>query len=293
MDYPEKTIRAYAKINLSLDIVGRRDDGYHLLKSVMQSVSLYDSVTVEKADGGEISVSTNLPYLATDRRNIAYLAAEYFLSEAGISEGIKINLEKNIPMGAGLGGGSADAAAVLRALNEIFNEPLSFDELLRIGLKCGADVPFCMTGGTCLAEGLGEILTPLPPLPPCHILIVKPKMSVNTKSAFSDYDKRESEMHPKTDEIIKSLNAANLYEICIRLYNVLENAVAPYYKELNKYKGIMLDCGALGSVMTGSGSAVFGIFTDKDRAKEALRRFKRMKIGSFLCEPVKDIKREQ
>ncbi|MBO4897145.1 MAG: 4-(cytidine 5'-diphospho)-2-C-methyl-D-erythritol kinase [Clostridia bacterium] len=289
MNYPKKSIRAYAKINLSLDIAGRRDDGYHLLKSIMQSVSLYDKVTVEKTDGDSIEVSTNLSYLATDRRNIAYLAAEYFLSELNKKDGIKIDIEKNIPMGAGLAGGSADAAATLFALNGIYGSPLGKEKLLEIGLRCGADVPFCMTGGTCLAEGLGEILTPLSPLPDCHILIVKPKMSINTKSAFADYDKTVSTMHPKTDEIIKCLDSGNLHEISVRLYNVLENAVAPYYKELNKYKGIMLECGALGSVMTGSGSAVFGIFTDSEKAEKAKKKFSRMKIASFLTVPVNDI----
>ena len=282
----KKSIRAYAKINLSLDIVGRREDGYHLLKSVMQTVSLYDDVSVYKTDEGRISVTTNLPYLAADRRNIAYLAAELFLSGLGIHDGIRIDIKKNIPVGAGLAGGSADAAAVLRALNDIYGNALNEDELLNIGLKCGADVPFCLTGGTCLAEGLGEILNPLPPLTGCSILIVKPKMSINTKTAFSDFDKTESKMHPKTDEIIKGLREGNLHDISVRLYNVLEDAVAPYYKELGKYKGIMLGCGALGSVMTGSGSAVIGIFADKEKAKKALRKFRRIKISTFLTEPI-------
>ena len=282
-------IRAYAKINLSLDIVGRRDDGYHLLKSIMQSVSLYDDVTVCKTEGDSITVATNLSYLATDRRNIAYLAADFFRKKLGIRDGIKINIKKRIPMGAGLAGGSADAAAVLRALNKIYDNPLKKNELSELGLMCGADVPFCLTGGTCLAEGLGEVLTHLPALPGCFILIAKPKMSISTKSAFGDFDKAASEMHPKTDEIIKGLHDGNLHEISVRLYNVLEDAVKSYYKELSKYKGIMLGCGALGSVMTGSGSAIIGIFTDKEKAEDAQKKFSRIKIKSFLTEPVNDI----
>lgn len=288
----KKNIRAYAKINLSLDVVGKRNDGYHLLKSVMQTVSLYDDVTVSKTDGNSICVTTNLPYLATDRRNIAYLAAEFFREKLGIRDGIEITIKKNIPMGAGLAGGSADAAAVLRALNDIYNFPLNKAELLETSLKCGADVPFCISGGTCLAEGLGEILTPLPSLPDCFILIIKPKMSISTKSAFSDFDKTESKMHPQTDEIIKNLHDGDLHEISVRLYNVLEHAVSPYYKELNKYKGIMLGCGALGSVMTGSGSAVFGIFSDREKAEKAHRKFSRMKINSYLTVPLNDISKQ-
>ena len=282
----KQAFKSYAKINLSLDVLRKRPDGYHDLKSVMQSVSLCDEITLETGMQNGITISTNRAFLSANEKNIAYKAAELFYDETGIGRNLHIHIEKNIPVGAGLGGGSADAAAVLRGLNGMYENPLDNDKLLSLGLACGADVPFCQTGGTALAEGLGEILTPLPPMPECIILIAKPQMSISTKGVFESIDAQAIQMHPNTDGIIANLRAKNLSEIAVRVYNVFEDYVKPRYKELDKIKGIMLDCGALGSAMTGTGSAVFGIFTDEKPTNKAKTHLKRNKIQAYVTTPV-------
>ncbi|MBQ7718522.1 MAG: 4-(cytidine 5'-diphospho)-2-C-methyl-D-erythritol kinase [Clostridia bacterium] len=285
----KKTYKAHAKINLSLDVLRKRPDNYHDLKSVMQSMSLHDEITLETDTENGIEISTNRTFLATNEKNIAYKAADLFYTETGLSKNVHIHIKKNIPVGAGLGGGSSDAAAVLYGLNELYGDPLGRDKLLALGLACGADVPFCQTGGTCLAEGLGEILTPLSPIPECIILIAKPQMSISTKSVFEAIDTKAIQMHPNTDGIIDSLNSNNLSGIAVRVYNVFEDYVKPRYKELDKIKGVMLDCGALGSAMSGTGSAVFGIFTDEKAARKAANKLKRNKLQTFITYPVQQI----
>ena len=281
-----QSFRAYAKINISLDIVGRRENGYHDLKSIMQSVSLFDNITVENGKDS-ISITSDCPYLVTDSRNIAFKAAELFFKTAEIDDGAHIHIEKNIPMGAGLGGGSTDGARVLRILNAMYENPLSEEQIEEIALMCGADVPFCLHGGTCLAEGLGEVLTPLASFPKCFILLAKPTLSVNTGAAFAEYDKNPAVHHPKTDEIIKNTEEGNLNEIAVRVFNVLEKTVGKTYKSLGIIKGTMLDSGALGTAMTGSGSAVFGIFGRRRDALEAKSKFEKMKtVSTYLTVPV-------
>ena len=280
-----QSFRAYAKINVSLDITGRRENGYHDIKTIMQSVSLFDDITVENVKKG-INISSDCPFLATDKRNTVYKAAELFFEKSGISDGVDIIINKRIPMGAGLGGGSADAATVLKTLNGMYNFPLSDDEILETALLCGADVPFCVLGGTYLAEGLGEVLTKLPPFPDCFIVIAKPDMSINTKAAYKAYDKLSVTEHPLTDEIISCIKNKDLNGISVRVFNVLEEAAKGRYKELNRFKGIMLESGALGSAMTGSGSAVFGIFNNRSCAYNAKKRFLKRGVSSFVTQPV-------
>ncbi len=280
----EVTVLAYAKINISLDVLNRREDGYHNLKSVMQSITLADEITIKTGEEG-IRVYADLPYVPSDCRNIGYKAAELFYRDAGISPEVLIKIKKNIPVGAGLGGGSADAAAILKALNKLYKNPLSKARLLELGLKCGADVPFCLEGGTCLAEGLGEVLTPLPPLPSCAFILVKPPFSINTKQIFSSLDVSKITCRPDTNGILEAIKKNNLSEISVRMFNVLEDFTGCHRKDLSALKGRILESGAKGAVMSGSGSCVFGIFKSMNHAKEAAAYFGSGEESVFSVKP--------
>lgn len=281
--------KAYAKINISLDVIEKRADGYHNLQSVMQSVSLYDKVFIN-TDFDGIRIKSNLSYLPCDRRNIVFKAAEIFFKEIGKSPTADIFIDKRVPMGAGLGGGSADAAATLLGLNKMMGHPINNKNLEKIGLMCGADVVFCMRGGTQLAEGVGEILTPLKPLPPCHIVIIKPSLSISTKTVFQGFSLTECSYHPDTSGILECLGKGDLPGICIRAFNVLEKAVSPRYKDLGKYKSDLLSFGALGSCMSGSGSSVFGIFNSKESAIKASNYFRNVhKTFSVAVVPINSL----
>ncbi len=278
-------IRAHAKINLSLDIIGKRANGYHDLCSVMQSIRLSDEVTL--CPHKEIRVQSDLKFLPGDDRNIAWRAARLFLDEIGTSDGISIQIRKHIPVGGGLGGGSADAAAVLMGLNRMYGFPVAFTRLLEIGLACGADVPFCMTGGTCLAEGLGEVLTPLPPLPHCHILLLRPRFPLSTKKIFSMVDVKKIEHHPDTRGLINSLHNRDIKGVLVRLYNGLE-AFVPR-PEIAEYKKLLLEEGADAALMTGSGSVVYGVFLSAEKAAAAKERFAKMGLRPCLTSPIASI----
>lgn len=254
----------------------------------MQTVDLFDTVTMQTGGAMGIEVKTDCPHIPNDSRNIAFRAAKEFFSRAGIPESVRIFIKKAIPTGAGLGGGSADGAAVLLGLNDIYGKPLTLPALCEAGLACGADLPFCILGGTRLAQGLGEILTPLPPFPDCFILLAKPELSLSTKTVFESFSLKKQERHPNTDGIIEALEKQDLYEISIRAYNVLEEAVKGRYKDLEVFKGIMLGSGALGSSMSGSGSAVFGVFRSKREAQAAGRRFERLKVKTFITKPLSE-----
>lgn len=282
----KECFKAYAKINISLDVVGKRENGYHNLKSVMQSVSLYDRIFIN-TDFEGIRIKSNLSYLPCDKRNIVFKAAELFYEKIGKTPSADIYIDKKIPMGAGLGGGSADAAATLLGLNKMHNFTIESKRLEEIGLSCGADVVFCMRGKTHLAEGVGEILTPLPPMPECHIVLIKPSLSISTKTVFENFSLSECDYHPDTDGIIEALSKKDLHALSIRAFNVLEKAVEPRYKDLVKYKSELLSFGALGSCMSGSGSAVFGIFTSQKEAKKAVTHFKKAhKAFAFSATPI-------
>ena len=286
MTLPETRERAYAKLNLSLDVVGKRDDGYHDMRMVMQSVSLSDEVRVSLREDGVISVSTDLKFLPCDERNIAYKAARAFFSATGKSElGADISIKKHVPVCAGMGGGSSDGAAVLRALDRLTGRPMSETELETLGASLGSDVPFCLRGGTALAEGRGEVLTDLPALKHCHIVICKPKFSVSTPSLFSRLDSCQIRLRPDTDGIVSALGAGNLAGVSRRMFNVFEDVLPSSRNEVSRIKSRLLDGGALGAVMTGTGSAVFGIFDSSARAFQTKLELRRRYRDVYLAVP--------
>ncbi len=263
------TLKALAKINLGLDVLGRRENGYHDVRMVMQTIYLYDNVTIEKTAEPEIQVETNLSFLPCDENNIAYKAAKLLMDEFEIRGGVKITLEKHIPVAAGLAGGSSNAAAVLVGMNRLFELGLSQKELMERGVKLGADVPYCIMRGTALAEGIGEILKPLAPLPKCYVLIAKPATSVSTKVVYEKLDSKEIEQHPDIDGIIAGLEAGDLNQVCASMGNVLERVTIEDHPIIEEIKDVMKEFGALNAMMSGSGPTVFGIFSDKKLAKEA------------------------
>lgn len=263
------TIRenAYAKLNISLDITGRRDDGYHEMLMIMQTVSLCDELEL-RFGGTGVRARSNLRYIPGDERNLAVRAALRYLEAVGEPErGLEIVLHKQIPVGAGLGGGSADAAAVLRALDRACGDRLGRDALIALASEIGSDVAFCLGGGTMLATGRGEQLSPLPPVPACFFVIVKPGFCISTPELFRRIDSAPLRIHPDTAGLIAALEHGNLAEMCRRMYNVFEDVDDRRMRTVGQIKGRLLDCGALGALMTGTGSAVFGVFPDRERAE--------------------------
>ena len=261
--------KAFAKLNISLDVLSRRADGYHDLVMVMQTVSLCDEVRIVPHDGETVRAVTNMGFIPADERNLAVKAAKIFFSEASVPlQGMDIEITKNIPVGAGLAGGSADAGAVLRALNRAFGEPLDREGMITAAEKIGSDVAFCTVGGTMLAEGRGERLTALPPMPECAYVIVMPEFSVSTPELFRKIDGKKLRCHPDTSGIVAALGAGDLRGICRRMYNVFEDVGDRRMRTIAEIKNRLLDCGALGAVMTGTGSAVFGVFEEEKTARE-------------------------
>lgn len=278
------TLKAPAKINLSLAITGRRQDGYHLLRSVMQTVSLYDTVSVSKAESAEILIECNIPEIPCDSSNIAYKAATAFFSSTKLPMGgLRIRLEKQIPSQAGLGGGSADGAAVIVALDRLFDTRLSLEQLCQIGLSVGADVPFCIMGGTALAEGIGEILTPAPSLPDCHIVLCKPPIGISTADAYRKYDQGDWHYDDHTDSLLDALRSRDLHRAAGYLFNLFEQLVP--LPEVVAIQSLLKEHGALQSVMSGSGSAVYGIFDSEEKAKQAAESCRERYGDVFLCTP--------
>ena len=277
------TLKAPAKINLGLDVLGRRDNGYHDVRMVMQSIGLYDDVTIEKVEEPGICLEINLDFLPTDDRNIAYKAAKLLMDEFAISTGVKIKLEKHIPVAAGMAGGSTNAAAVLEGMNTLFSLGLTQKELMERGVKLGADVPYCIMKGTALAEGIGEILSPLPPLPECHILIAKPDISVSTKEVYEELDSKEIPDHPEIDGILEGLEEANLEKIVSAMGNVLERVTVQKYPVIDEIKQMMKKAGAMNAMMSGSGPTVFGIFKDRETAELAQQEIQKTKIAKDIC----------
>ena len=259
---------SYAKINLTLDVLSKRPDGYHNVEMIMQTVSLYDLILVDKTEKN-ISISTNLKYLPVNEKNIAYKAALEFFKYTSITGGCKIMIHKNIPVAAGLAGGSGNAAAVLCSLDKLYNTNLSSDELMDIGSKLGADVPYCIIGGTALATGIGEILTPLPSIPKCNILMVKPPISVSTAAIYEAIDAAEIDKRPNTNAMIDALAQKDLISVAQNLSNVMGNVTETIHPIVKGIRRKMLMNGALGAVMSGSGPTVFGIFPDYETAKKS------------------------
>lgn len=277
--------KAFAKINLSLDVLGRLENGYHEVQMVMQTVSVFDLVTVSKIKHG-IELSTNLPYLPIDSNNLAYKAAEEFFSYTGIKEGVSIDISKRIPVGAGLAGGSSNASAVLKAMNKLFGTGLSLKELCSIGVKIGADVPYCILGGTRLAEGIGEKLSSLPRLPKCCIVLVKPSFSISTKAVYEKIDSCTDYRHPETQKLIEGLKEGNLEMITSSMGNVLEEVSITEHPIIQRVKDELMELGAINAQMSGSGPTVFGIFRNYDQARAAKKELWGKYKTVYICTPV-------
>ncbi len=279
--------KAFAKLNLYLGIHGLREDGYHELETVFQAIDLCDLVSISLHHRGGISLRCNLPYLPRDGRNLAVKAAEVFFRASGLENpGLNINIKKVIPVGAGMAGGSTDAACVLKLLNRAFGMPLCDKKLAEAALSLGADVPFCLTGGTALAAGVGEKLQPLPPMPHCFFVVCKPRFSVSTKDAFALYDEQPSQNTPTSAGLIAGLEAADVYAVAQRLYNDLEDPIGRRHGMIFKLRRELLKHGALGARMTGSGSAVFGIFDSEEQAQAAKERLLDLCREVYLCRPL-------
>ncbi len=281
-------IKAPAKLNLTLDVLRRREDGYHDLRMVMQSVELCDTITLAPGGGEGVRVRSNLGFLPGDRRNLAAAAALTFCEETGLEcPPLDITLSKVIPVCAGLGGGSSDAAAVLHAMNHICGTKLSVEELACIGQKVGSDVPYCVLGGTALAEGRGEILTPLPPLPKCWVALCKPDFSVSTPALFNQIDSVRLRRRPDTEGVLNALREGDLPGVARRLYNVFEDALPERSAaKVEQVKHILIEQGALGAVMSGTGSAVFGLFQQEEAAKAACEELRGLYPETFLTKTV-------
>ncbi len=258
-------VQAHGKLNLTLDVLGRTDDGYHDLRMVMQTVQFGDELDVELRRDGQFTVDPGQSYLPADGRNLAVKAARLFLEGTGL--GADIRVVKRIPVCAGMGGGSADAAAVLRALNALMGRDMPTDELCALGLRAGSDVPFCVMEGTALAEGRGERLSPLPPMPDCAIVICKPAFAISTPELFGRVDGRRSRLRPDTAGMVAALETGDLPGVARRVFNVFEDVLDRRQGEIASIKRALTDGGALGAAMTGSGSAVFGLFADDEAAR--------------------------
>lgn len=265
----EINLRAMAKINLGLDVLRRREDGYHEVRMVMQSVSLFDRIFLRTTEDGEIKVKTNLYYLPANENNLVYKAAKLLKDEFGIREGLRIDLKKFIPVSAGMAGGSSDAAAVLYGMNQLFGLRLSWEELKKRGVKIGADVPFCLIRGTALAEGIGEKLTSLPPAPDCLALLAKPPISVSTKFVYENLRLDKETVHPDIDGICQAIRESDLPAMAAKMGNVLETVTCKQYPVIVQLKELMKAHGALNAMMSGSGPTVFGLFTEKEAAEAA------------------------
>lgn len=282
---PVHAVQAYAKVNLTLDVLGRREDGYHDLCSVMQEISLHDDVLLELGTGEEWKLYCNALDVPCDETNLAWKAARVFFDRVGREpNGLTVRITKRIPSQAGLGGGSSDAAAVLRLLNEHYGTPLSVSELCALGAQVGSDVPFCVLGGTALAEGRGERLKKLPAAPKLYFAVCKPDAAFSTPKLYAKLDEITVTERPDTEGMCEALRSGDKARIGEGLCNVFEQAVSGSFPALSEIKSVLLACGALGAQMTGSGSAVFGIFADECSAKKACKALDSMRV--FFAETV-------
>lgn len=281
----EYRIKAYAKINLGLDVVRRLENGYHEVKMVMQTVGIYDVLDFQRTDGG-IVITTDSGELPTDENNLIYKAAKLMLEKYHINEGVKIHLEKHIPIAAGMAGGSTDAAATMKGMNRLFDLGCTLRDLMELGVKIGADVPYCVMGGTALAEGIGEKLTPLAPAPDCYVLVAKPDINVSTKYVYEHLDAQEIGRHPDIDGMVEAIAEESLQGILDRMENVLETVTVKAYPIIQTIKDRMKELGAINSLMSGSGPTVFGIFVEKDMARRAYDKLEEEQLAKqiFLTE---------
>ena len=275
-------LQAFAKINLGLDVLGKREDGYHEVRMIMQTIRMYDQLDMRKSVEPGIHLTTNKKYIPVDENNLVWRAAKLMMDTCGIIEGVSIHLHKVIPVAAGMAGGSSDAAATLVGMNRLFHCGLSKEKLMELGVQIGADVPYCVLRGTALAEGIGEKLTVLPPMPDCWILIGKPGISVSTKYVYTTLDLNTDTVHPDIDGMKKALEDGNLYGITERMGNVLQDVTIPAYPEVERIKEQMKTLGAVNAMMSGSGPTVFGIFDNEEKAQEACQKLRE----SGLCQQV-------
>lgn len=272
-------LKAYAKINLGLDVIRKKEDGYHEVRMIMQTIGLYDKVSILRTNNTSITVKTNLPYLPVDENNLVYKAAALIKNTYHINQGVHIILDKKIPVAAGLAGGSTDAATVLYGLNRLFHLNLPKEALLSLGLRLGADVPYCLMRGTALSEGIGEKLSALPPFPFCHVLIIKPGINVSTRYVYENLKLNEDVKHPDIDAIISAIKANNLIEAVSHFGNVLETVTERDYPIISQIKEQLIETGAVTSLMSGSGPTVFGLFDCKEKAERAFYHFKTGNLG--------------
>ena len=267
-------LQAFAKINLGLDVLGKREDGYHEVRMIMQTIRMYDQLDMRKSVEPGIHLTTNKKYIPVDENNLVWRAAKLMMDTCGIMEGVSIHLHKVIPVAAGMAGGSSDAAATLVGMNRLFHCGLSKEKLMELGVQIGADVPYCVLRGTALAEGIGEKLTVLPPMPDCWILIGKPGISVSTKYVYTTLDLNTDTVHPDIDGMKKALEDGNLYGITERMGNVLQDVTIPAYPEVERIKEQMKTLGAVNAMMSGSGPTVFGIFDNEKKAQKACQKLR-------------------
>ena len=267
-------LQAFAKINLGLDVLGKREDGYHEVRMIMQTIRMYDQLDMRKSVEPGIHLTTNKKYIPVDENNLVWRAAKLMMDTCGIMEGVSIHLHKVIPVAAGMAGGSSDAAATLVGMNRLFHCGLSKEKLMELGVQIGADVPYCVLRGTALAEGIGEKLTVLPPMPDCWILIGKPGISVSTKYVYTTLDLNTDTVHPDIDGMKKALEDGNLYGITERMGNVLQDVTIPAYPEVERIKEQMKTLGAVNAMMSGSGPTVFGIFDNEEKAQETFQKLR-------------------
>ncbi|MGN0495934.1 MAG: 4-(cytidine 5'-diphospho)-2-C-methyl-D-erythritol kinase [Lachnospiraceae bacterium] len=280
-------LKAYAKINLGLDVLGVREDGYHEVKMIMQTVKLFDKLTFHLLDEDVIRIRTNLGFLPVNENNLVYKAVKLLKDTYHIQKGMDIDLFKCIPVAAGMAGGSTDCAAALVGASKLFGLHLDKQTLMEFGLSLGADVPYCILRGTALSEGIGEILTPLPPIPDCYILIAKPPVSVSTKFVYEHLDARKNIEHPDIDGMVEAIKKGNLKGVTSRFGNVLESVTIPEYPVIDDIKHIMLSNGAMNSLMSGSGPTVFGMFEDEEKARQVARMIREKELSNqvYVVQP--------
>ncbi|MDE5863602.1 MAG: 4-(cytidine 5'-diphospho)-2-C-methyl-D-erythritol kinase [Lachnospiraceae bacterium] len=280
-------LRAYAKINLGLDVVRKREDGYHEVRMIMQTIKLFDKLSLRIIDEDVIRMKTNLGFLPVNENNLVYKAIKLLKDTYHIDKGMEIDLYKCIPVAAGLAGGSSDCAAALVGASKLFGLGLDKEELMKEGVKLGADVPYCILRGTALSEGIGEVLTPLPPIPECYVLIAKPPISVSTKFVYEHLDAQGLTVHPDIDGMVKAIREGSLSGIAKRMENVLETVTIPEYPVIDEIKKCMFECGTLNAMMSGSGPTVFGLFDSEEEAWKAKDLIRERKLANqvYVIQP--------
>ncbi|WP_034444801.1 4-(cytidine 5'-diphospho)-2-C-methyl-D-erythritol kinase [Butyrivibrio sp. AE2032] len=284
----EITRKAYAKINLGLDVTGKRDDGYHLVRMIMQNIDLYDTLTYKLNESGEVNLSASAEGVPTDDSNLICKVAHQLQKEYGVTKGVDITLEKRIPVAAGMAGGSTDGAATYLALNDLWDLGLTKEQLCKLAVKLGADIPYCIIGGTALSEGIGEVLTPIKEMPACHLVIAKPAIAVSTGWVYTELDSKDIPSHPDIDGIRDAIEGGDLKGMCDLIGNVLEDVTTSKYSIIKDIEKILEDNGAIRAFMTGSGPTVFAIYDDKEKAQEGYRAVKESGLAPelFLSEPI-------